>query len=158
MFCPVGLLAKKLTTLVSPGWTRTDFTSGSKPHGIPLLTRVINCTLMVREVSTLRIFAAACSFFVRPLNPVISQNTSYSGTSAKPKPNMPTTTKSKRRTTRALSARGAGFGVGLLVVMTTSPQVVFQRCGMAPVMVPSTLDLLHLPMVLLTLFLRHAHI
>src|SRR5690554_3083816 len=124
---------------------------------MPLLTRVINCTLTLREVSILRILASACSFLVRPLNPVISQNTSYSGTNANPKPNMPTTTNKSRRTTRALSGRGFGAGVGFWSVIIISPQVVFQRCDKEQVMAPSTQALQHLPKLLQGPFHRREH-
>src|SRR5690606_15072664 len=63
-------------------------TVGRNSHGAPAESAPTNSTRIVRSTSTFSVTCCA-SLDVRPPSPVIAQKTSYSGTSANPKQNMP---------------------------------------------------------------------
>src|SRR5690554_3264439 len=93
----------------SPGCTCTLRTTGRNFQVIPgpLLAR--NWTVTVRFSSTCWVALASYRPPVLPLMPVISQNTSYNGTSANPKANMPTTPDRHQPITLALLLRSGVF-------------------------------------------------
>ena len=85
----VGFRAQNSTWVQAPGCISISSCKASNSQGMPALLVVINCTVIVRLVST-HCSTRSTGPAVLPLIPVSSQNTSYKGTKAKPKPNIAT--------------------------------------------------------------------
>src|SRR5690606_17812785 len=86
---PVRFSTTKDTTCRSPGLSLMRAVSGAKSTATAGSWVATNSTLISRPRS-MRSGAGAATLSVLPLMPVMSQNTSYSGTSAKPKANIAT--------------------------------------------------------------------